>query len=1133
MSNNNSSLRPGWFKGSGAGGGKGFQPPPTASDRGEKGRSNSTGSGGDNESGGKKDSNIFAALLDDEDGAGSGVGDGNGIVHASESSSKPPPVINSSRSEAFRSSFNRSSSSGSRRSLADLAARVPDSSTGSHGQGGRRNSSYHSGFDGPKSGPGGSGRFSHMHSHEGGSVGGHGGSIESFKPDPKIVRYTREKLLSLRIAPRGEDPGPPENLKPLEGSVIISPSAQDPVCWDTFDAEEIWEMAREQRRSSAVLAGKPIGSVEGGEQRRRTAPSSGRWSRGLALPPPEDSNKRKGDADDPNELWDDPVGGVMGAASDFSSFGALPPEDNGHAFDFDKMAEASANLEKELHGDKSIDSEEENNTAKVVDVSRPLASAGTTLVSGSGNDVNVFEDFDTPVTSDNEGETKPPATTTRDDKEVTAVRGGGEDPSASSRLMQMIGVSRDQSNDQANNNIAPSEPSSNPWGSSTSASGVPSNTTTSIDPIIGGIGGVSSNSGGSSISLNPWGDPIVSATASSQHTGASGGGMNLGGIHLTPFSAEEKNLETQRIAEHEKIARQEAEMLARRRREEEEEKRRSLVQQQQSSPQQSQIELVLMERICTILENSWGRNDLLSILRTLHSEDSRVVPLLGNIDALRALIARSPQRVSLRRDPGLAGEMAVLIMTNTQWQEQQQIQARIQQEEMRRRHLEEEAKARLQARNQLAASIKKDAPWFYSDPQNNIQGPFRGEEMRQWLEAGYFKGDLPISQLPSGPFHQLSNWFPDLSAAFTSNSAGGQEDANIAAAKEQQKMDAEVAANAERQRRAEEEEEQKKAKAIALAEAARKEAEEEAAARARSLERNNVVQIQAPVNGGNQSSTQLKMMLGLSSGEQPATESKAPEVVEDGTKAGKKTNPKLLKSPSKKVSQRAVDKSQGAPQPEEKARSIVPESMPPPAPVAPVIPAWGGVANNMPTKSMSEIQQEEARAAAELAAKRGNLPEPTSSGWANIAAGSTGWSTGAIRPTSIQNVAPVTSVRPGQAPSKSQTKKVSTNIPHTRSTPVSSSAEEFGATMSPAIEKWCKEKMQQINGSNDLTLVAFCMTLNDANEIRQYLTTYLGSTPQVNNFATEFINKRGLGSKQEEWETPGSAKKGRKKKSGR
>jgi hypothetical protein len=516
----------------------------------------------------------------------------------------------------------------------------------------------------------------------------------------------------LRFAPRGAEPGPPEELKPLEASVVISPTAQDPVCWDTFDAEEIWETAREQRRSSAIISGKAIGGLDG-DQRRRAAPSSGRWSRGLALPPPEESNRRKGDVDNPNELWDDPVGGVTGAASDFSSFGALPPDDSS-AFDFDKMAEASAKLEKELHGDRGSDDEADPSNAKSIDVSRPLASAGTTLVSGSGNDVNVFEDFDTPVTSDSEGEAKA-AAATADGKEVIAVRGGDEDPSASSRLMQMIGVSREPTNDQASKNTLPSEPNSNPWGSSASNSDGPASTTTSMDPLVGGIAGVPSNAGGTSISLNPWGDPIVPATASSQQAVPSGGGMNLGGIHLSPFSTEEKSLEAQR----------EAEMLARRQQEEEEGKRRALAQRQQPSPQQSQIELVLMERICTILESSWGKNDLLCILTTLHSEDSRVIPLLGNIDALRALIARSPRRVSLRREPGLAGEIAVLSMTNSQWQEQQQhqqqMQARMQQEEMRRRHLEEEAKARLQTQNQLSASIKKDAPWFYSDPQNNIQ----------------------------------------------------------------------------------------------------------------------------------------------------------------------------------------------------------------------------------------------------------------------------------------------------------------------------------------------------------------------------------------------------------------------------
>jgi len=401
--------------------------------------------------------------------------------------------------------------------------------------------------------------------------------------------------------------------------------------------------------------------------------------------------------------------------------------------------------------------------------------------------------------------------------------------------------------------------------------------------------------------------------------------------------------------------------------------------------------------------------------------------------------------------------------------------------------------------------------------------------MRQWLEAGYFKGDLPISQSPSGPFHQLSNWFPDLSTAFTANVSGGQDDAKIAAMKEQQRKDAEAAANAQRQRQAEEEEAQRKAKAVAEA-SSQREAEGEAAARARELERKNVVEMNAPINGGNQSSNQLKMMLGLPSGDQPLTESKVSESA-DKPKATKKTNAKSSKPTGKKVSQKNVDKAQGAPPVEPKTQSV-PE--PTPTPTAPATPAWGGLANNKPKKSMSEIQQEEARAAAELAAKRGSMPQPSSSGWANIAAGSTGWSSGAIRSASIQSSAPVTSVRPGQAPSKVQSKKAAINN-HARPVPVSSStpADEFGATMSPVLEKWCKEKMQLINGSNDLTLVAFCMTLDDASEIRQYLTTYLGSTPQVNNFATEFINKRGLGSKQEEWETPGSAKKGRKKKNGR
>ena len=134
------------------------------------------------------------------------------------------------------------------------------------------------------------------------------------------------------------------------------------------------------------------------------------------MPPGEESGRRKErEADNPNELWDDPVGGVTGAASDFSSFGSMP--DEGEPFDFEKMAEESKKLDSELRGtDASEASDDDYRLSHKVDPTRPLATVGTTIVSGSGEDVNVFEDFDTP----SESESEAPA----------AIRAGDEDPSA-------------------------------------------------------------------------------------------------------------------------------------------------------------------------------------------------------------------------------------------------------------------------------------------------------------------------------------------------------------------------------------------------------------------------------------------------------------------------------------------------------------------------------------------------------------------------------------------------------------------------------------------------------------------------------------------------------------------------------
>jgi len=196
--------------------------------------------------------------------------------------------------------------------------------------------------------------------------------------------------------------------------------------------------------------------------------------------------------------------------------------------------------------------------------------------------------------------------------------------------------------------------------------------------------------------------------------------------------------------------------------------------------------------------------------------------------------------------------------------------------------------------------------------------------------------------------------------------------------------------------------------------------------------------------------------------------------------------------------------------------------------------AWGS-ASNKPRrpKTMNEIQQEEARVTARIAKTHQMIQgtRPKSGGWANIAAsggGITGWSSGAVvkpHPPAMLPPAPLLA----RAKSASVPKKDAKGGKEQNQKAV----DDFGANgrMTAQLEIWCKEQMRKLNGSDDLTLVAFCMTLTDPDEIRQYLTAYLGSSPQVNNFASEFINRKGgHKTKQEEWESAGNAKKSRNRK---
>ncbi|CAM9814704.1 unnamed protein product [Choristocarpus tenellus] len=65
--------------------------------------------------------------------------------------------------------------------------------------------------------------------------------------------------------------------------------------------------------------------------------------------------------------------------------------------------------------------------------------------------------------------------------------------------------------------------------------------------------------------------------------------------------------------------------------------------------------------------------------------------------------------------------------------------------------------------------------------------------------------------------------------------------------------------------------------------------------------------------------------------------------------------------------------------------------------------------------------------------------------------------------------------------------------------------------MSPDTALWASQQLKKITGKDDLTLLEFCMSLTDASEIRQYIAAYLGSTPQVSSFATEFLQRKQRG----------------------
>lgn len=1212
--------------------GRGFQPPPaavpTSADSHSSGGSLTPSNG---------NANSFSLLDMDDDGTSIGLtkkkvengssssaassmkrsqnlGLGSGGSSGTSSSTQSGRFM--SRSEGLRSSgagsggFSTRASklkgNGSGRSLADLASRFTSGSTpSSTGRSHSHRGSLGTGGSGgnTRDGLGGSGGLvsgGNMGTMASGSAGGAGVGVDNssslaelMELEKNTVRYTRERLLSMRPRPTDDDDAMeslPLTLTDLEGTSLFSREPFDPVCWDNFDANEIWSHASRNHSSRGITKQGSTGGIGGiggissiggigsiggtggttavvgrgdrkdvmdGHHERRGSINNdgGAWRRGVALPPAgEGASRRSGhrydDAENPDDLWDDPSNTHQnGAAADFSAFGGNLDDDPlkvESEFDLGHMSEAARKFEEDFRQGSTTSSNSSHKPSSSdltvdsdggihnhnVNPRRPLASEGTTIRSGSGDNVSVFEDFGEP-------EAKISITKDNTDESRNSIKSGDEQ-TASSRLMQMIGVTNDTNAMKEDTNAKGDDTQNVDATATDTATDTDADTATTENINVNTEPATTSLfSFSSGVSKNPWGDPVPAVSTTPQESY----GLDLAaklressidqqlGMQSETERMKREEMERMRLmeAEEEKrratlLAQQQAELVLRQRQAAAREQQQKQAQQQQQQQQgTSQIELILIDRISTILENTWGRSDLMSVLSTLHNEDSRLVPMLRTVDILRALIARYPRRFALVKDPAFGAEMAVLLMNNTVWQQQRQaeeLELRRQQEEHQKMLAAREAariEAEARAKNPPTEQITiTDSPWYYADPQGNVQGPFRGEEMRQWLEAGYFKGDLPISQDPKGPYRTLSSLFPDIEVAFKPTDPSKSE---LAAEAEEARQKAEAAAAAAGESAKLEREKAEKDRA----EAESRVKTEEAAAAAKVAETMRQHQEQESQSNQNQSA-QLKMLLGLGGGSSSTIGGVKSDISENNN--ANKDQESELKPQNKASKPKETKQPNGVVK--EQAQST---------PVQPTAPAWGGAGTSKPAarkKSMSEIQQEEARVAARVSKQKSS----NSGGWANIAAsgGTTAWSGSAVlssTPATVNNATlPQTN---SSLPSRS--KQQATGIAAQKQAKAQSSTqktmEEFGANgkMTSALESWCKDQMRKLSGNDDLTLIAFCMTLSDPVEIKGYLTAYLGSTSHVNNFAIEFINRKNGTKQQEQWETTGGSKKGRKKKS--
>jgi hypothetical protein len=194
-------------------------------------------------------------------------------------------------------------------------------------------------------------------------------------------------------------------------------------------------------------------------------------------------------------------------------------------------------------------------------------------------------------------------------------------------------------------------------------------------------------------------------------------------------------------------------------------------------------------------------------------------------------------------------------------------------------------------------------------------------------------------------------------------------------------------------------------------------------------------------------------------------------------------------------------------------------------------PKWAGAASTVSqaksaSQSLAEIMEQEKAQYQAQNSTAATSSAPAASSWAAKAAKSA-TSTGsynALAAVAAPKAAPVKIAAPAAAapaPAKRPGEEVEsfwnfsdqkpTDVP---AAPVASKAAKpttpkaSSDGMPSAIADWCKEQLRKMNQSDDLSLIQVCYSMQSAVDIREYLADYLGSTPQVSLFATEFIKRK-------------------------